>query len=205
LDDNVYSGEYLMKKVFLFIVVLVCFSGNAHAAVEQWYAYLGFGLSNVNYPGDLDRVFDEAEDLPGVTRTTICLDLLGFYWPVADNTVMVGGVINAVGDMLEGNGATISLNQYTYSVSAMKFFGREIGEGFFIRGDIGVAKLVLSVDGNGYDENEVSESGTGFLLGGGYGFPLSEGARLLVGANVAYRSIEDEAVSTTSASIGLLW
>ena len=191
-----------MKKLLL-VILLMC-PLQTFAAQEDWYAYWSFGFANNSYPGDLDSVLDDLEALPGVDRTEGAMDMFGFYWPVQDK-LNVGFVISGSFDAFETPVGDIQLNQYLYAASAMKFFGKEIGDGLFLRGDLGFAKASLDVDTAFGSYDSTSDTGFGYLLGVGYGIPVSEDSRVLLSINVSNKDIEGDKLSAVTFNIGGLW
>ena len=121
---------------------------------------------------------------------------------------MLGVIINAVGDSYEISGNKVSIYQYLYSASGMYFFGPNIGSGFFLRGDAGVAQYAISYSGpssTGSTISDKSKAGFGILAGGGYAIPISPETRMLINANLAHRSADSEKVNTVSVTVGLLF
>jgi hypothetical protein len=87
----------------------------------------------------------------------------------------------------------------------MKYMGNEPGDGFFVRGDFGISKAVVSVSVNNVSERASSESGSGYLLGVGYGIPMSSRTRLVFGINTTSRKIDSETFKSTQFTVGGLW
>jgi len=195
------SGRIIV--IFLFILCALCSS--ADADVEDWYTYWSFGLASINYPGETGEVFDMVDSLPGVTRMTFTLDMFGFYWPMENEQTILGFVVNNASDNLSDDYTTFSINQYLYGFSVMHFFGSEPGDGFLVRGDIGLSRAVMSISGGGFSDSSVSDSGIGFLVGIGYGIVVSEESRVIIGLNVANREIEGDNISTVGVTVGGLW
>jgi hypothetical protein len=170
---------------------------------ESWYMYWGLGYPVITYPHEVQELLDYIEDQPGISRTRLDMDLLGIYLPVNQHHTAVGFVINAAGDRLsDDNNNWVQINQYTYGASVMHFFDRNIGDGLFVRGDIGIAKMVIT---NSDDYSSGSDAGFGFLIGGGYSHPVTSGTRIVLNANYSYRKIEGDAVSKVAFSIGGLF
>ena len=193
--------NYKMLKIAAFALLLTLPS-IAAADREDWYFMFNFGFADHNHPGDIDAAFDALETIPGVDRIEIAMDLLGFYWPIAEQDTIIGFVINSSSDNLSDDfGNDLSLNTYMYSVSGIHYFGQEIGDGFFVRGDFGIA--YAEIDSN-FGTAE-SDSGTGFLIGAGFALPVSSQSRLIFGINMADRSIEGESYKVTEFTIGGLW
>ena len=89
-----------------------------------------------------------------------------------------------------------------YSVSAL-YFPEIIGRGIFYRADIGSADIrgERYIPGVGRDK-VTSDTGFGFLLGGGYAHPVTEGTRITANVNYAVRKIEGDSYNTLGISIG---
>lgn len=194
-------------------VAVIALSGPAHARdnqLESWYTYWGLGYVDNTYPGELQDVLDEIDDLPGgdVDHLALALDMFGFYWPRGDRT-LVGGIVNGSVDTYEvsllGEDLEIDIYNYLYGISAMHFLANQIGQGPFVRIDLGLARHVAESDALGEETKEASDWGTGILLGGGYGFPVTSGTRLLVNANFALRRVEGEQTSSLVLSLNGLF
>lgn len=194
-----------MMKQFLTIALLsltISLPTSASAEVEEWYTYWAIGSANHNYPNDLDNAIAVVDSIPGVDRTEIAYDMFGFNWPYDNNTTL-GFVISGSSDRLEDSfGDYIQFNHYLYGFSAMRFFGREIGDGFYVRGDAGIAKIRMDTN---IGFQLTSDNGTGYLLGFGYAWPISGQSRVLIGMRFSNSSIEGDNVSSTAFTIGGLW
>ena len=191
-----------MKKLLL-LVLLLC-PLQAFAEEEDWYTYWSFGFSNNNYPGGLDSALDTLEAQPGVDRVEIAIDMFGFYWPLQDKTIL-GFVISGTGDAFTTPVGDMQVNQYLYGASVMKFFGKEIGDGLFLRGDLGFAKASISTDTAYGNLTATSDTGLGLLFGVGYGIPVSEESRVLLSINFSNKDIEGDNWSAVTFNVGGLW
>lgn len=113
------------------------------------------------------------------------MDILGFYWPLSGNKTMIGFVFNTAGDSIEyTNGAETTVTTSMLGFSAHHFFGENIGDGWFVRGDVGLARASIDIDNVYYDLDETTDFGLGLLVGGGYAMPIGEETRLLLGLYV---------------------
>ncbi|MFV2056696.1 MAG: hypothetical protein ACC707_09525 [Thiohalomonadales bacterium] len=163
------------------------------------------GAVSNDYPNDFGQELDRIESFPGVSRTELALDFLGFYWPLESNDTL-GFIINGTSDTLVDAFANeLSFNTYLYALSYMRYFGVEPGDGFFYRGDIGIAKSLVSFDGGFGRSDYVSGSGYGYLLGIGYGLPISTGTRIIFGLNYTDRKIDSDTYKSSQVTIGFLW
>ena len=167
---------------------------------ESWYTYWGLGYASINYPDEMQEFVDNLKNQEGVTNLSLSLDIFGFYWHLGPKTI--GGVIvNVAGERFTASGSSIDINQYTYSASAMHYLGQNFGRGLFIRGDLGIAKLVMSA---GNTSISIGDTGLGILAGGGWSFDFG-GTRLLLNVNYAYRGVEGEAYNTMGFTVGGLF
>lgn len=195
-----------MKYNRLILLSLVIWLGGsaqlAMAEVEDWYTYWGIGFADHTYEEPLDSLIEYADSLPGVTRTQTAYDLFGFYWPFNSGKTMGGFVMSGTSDRLEDAWDSVTINQYLYAGSIMHFFGKEVGDGFFLRGDLGFAKAVVDTS---FSNPQSSDTGNGILLGIGYGIPISEGTRILISLTTSHNNIEGDDYSATALRIGGLW
>lgn len=194
-----------MKKISALFVMLIAISGHIYSQEnknESWYTYWALGIAMPSYTGELNDLMNAIDDLPGVSRTRIDMDLLGFYKPFNNHRTAVGFVLNGAGDRLSKGDDWIQINQYLYALSAMHFFNANIGKGFFGRIDIGFAKFVSK---NSENYSFGSDWGFGFNIGGGYGFPVSPGTRILINANYGYKSVEGDSYGKFNISVGGLF
>jgi hypothetical protein len=187
----------------LLLLLVSAIACPANAEMENWYSYWGIGFSDTTYPEPLDSLLDTLEATTNTTRIQLNLDILGFYFPVGSGSTIAGFVINGAADRLDDGSDNIQINLYTYGLSVMTFLGKEPGDGLFLRGDFGITKAVLT---SSLSSSSIgSDTGTGYLIGAGYGIVLSEGSRLLLNLNFANRTIESENYSTTGFSVGVLF
>lgn len=195
----------MTKRTFLpvgILLAILAVSPQAYSQnkLESWYTYWGLGYADIKYPGELDAALDQLANLDGVDHVSVSIDLLGFYLPFGERHIN-GFIINAFGDRYEANGTDLQISGNTLSFSSMRFLTGAIGKGLFIRGDIGGSRIVVDADG----ENETSDWGFGFLVGGGFGFNISSGTRILLNANYAVRRVEGDAYKTVGISVGGLF
>jgi len=178
-----------MKMTTTLLVLLLCvvIGGSAVANEQSLYFNLGIGGASANYPDPLQEVLDLLEDMPGVSHVQVGIDL-GLYFPLRPGSVL-GAAISGIGDRYEVNSEHIQINQYLYAVSYRIYPGGTVGKGFFARGDVGLAKIVVDVSGLGSAD---SDSGVGFLVGGGYSWQISGGTWFSVNADYTSKTIEDE-------------
>lgn len=211
-----------IKQLFLLLILLML-STLVNAAPEAWYTYWAAGFVSQSYNSRVQSFIDDAKNLPqSFDRSQVGSDTFGFYWPYNANTI-VGFVINNSSDTLtkvdtkepktygelfigfpyiKGVSEYVSINQALYGASIMHFFGKEAGDGFYLRGDAGIARLKVESD---LDAPISNKSGYGLLLGFGYGIPVSEESRVLLSMTYSSKRFGSYNYSTTMVSIGGLW
>ena len=155
--------------------------------LENWYTNWGLGIPFISYPDVLAEVLDALEDL-GVSNTALMFDLFGFYWPIGEQA-MVGVNMNAWGDRYEEAGESIQITAITFGPSLMYFVSKRIGDGVFVRAEIGASRLAF--DGS-TEDTITSDWGFGGLIGGGFGIPVSRETRILIHLNYSIRVIESD-------------
>lgn len=173
---------------------------------EDWYTLWGFGLSSVDYEKEVQLSVNTIKSASGVSRTTVNVDLFGFYWPDSSFKTMYGVILNANNDAFENKDFQLSIMQYTLAFSVYHFFGANIGDGWFMRGDIGPSRFV--VEAHSRTDGTItgrSDYGLGLMLGGGYSFVIGKETRMPLGLYLAYRSAEGETMTTANINLGFLF
>ena len=198
-----------MKKnrfVWAFFSSLIFAAPSAWADKENWYTMWGIGMARHTYQGYVADDVNYDKSLKGIDRTQLSLEMLGFYFPISDDTTLLGFVIQGDADSFSDvYGDTDQFNQYNYALSSMYFTGSEPGEGFFVRGDVGAARLVRTLTISGVSASGATPWGTGFYLGAGYGIPISNETRILINAGYTLKRINGMNLSTGTFEISGLW
>ncbi|MCC7404620.1 MAG: hypothetical protein IT288_09515 [Bdellovibrionales bacterium] len=181
----------------------------AQADVESWYTYWGLGFGNMKYTGDLDKGIDDLQNGGGFKKSsTMASDLLGFYWPVFEQNTIMGVVVNGVTESYRSSGLDVDVGVTTMqtSFSTMYFWGAEPGDNFFLRGDIGIGRVTVSVTNDqNWAYTGATDSGIGVRVGGGYGIPISGESRVLITVLVGKNSTDEGDASFGSLLVGGLW
>ena len=175
--------------------------------LESWYTYWGLGFSSNSYTGDLKQQVGWSND----DSFSMGFDFFGFYWPLQNQQTILGGVYNASTDRRSKSGSWEHWVSGQFSISAMHFIQSGIGEGPFVRADLGWGFL-SSIDdwGDQWAEDE-DTSGPAALFGVGYGLPVGAGGtRILFNVNYALRPGIDEqyskgSVRALSITVGALF
>ena len=182
----------------IFMVMPAQAQGEERNRLENWYTNWGLGYARVSYPSPLDDVVQELRDAASVGNASLYLDVLGFYWPLSEQAIL-GFNVNIWGDAYSAGGEDLTFVGATYGASFMYFLQNRIGDGPFLRVDAGPSRISLSSDS--FDAEFDSDLGFGFLVGGGYGFPVSRETRILL--HVFYGSRQVEGDSWGNLGIGV--
>ncbi|WP_455217885.1 outer membrane beta-barrel protein [Kaarinaea lacus] len=196
-----------MKNIIAAVALILMISPTmVLAEVESWYVYWALGFANHNHPSEVDSYIDDAESIPGVDRAQFGIDAIGFYWPVIDKNTMAGFAISGSADSLrDKDDDYVQFNQYLFGASGMHFFGSEIGDGFFVRGDFGLASVITSSSFSVPNEIDKNDSGIGYLVGVGFSIPVSSDSRVMISFDFSSKFIDGDNYRTTTFKIGGLW
>ncbi|MDH5232099.1 MAG: hypothetical protein OEZ58_14120 [Gammaproteobacteria bacterium] len=195
-----------MKRVkqYSFASIIFAFSDISLANVEDWYMMWGFGIASHSHAAATEN-YMKVNEIVGSSRTQNAIDMFGIYFPMGNDQTIVGFVVNGTYDSVQNSSALIQYNYYNYAISTLHFTGKEPGDGFFLRADVGKASSVLVVD-NYYENSFKDIEGTwGIVTGIGYGLPITPAARILVGLNYTLRNINKENEIATEFIVDLLW
>jgi hypothetical protein len=171
---------------------------------EHWYLFTGLGFSAATYSGRIQQAA-EALSIDGILRATVNADVSA-YLPLTNQRTLLGGGLNVVNDRWSDLTGSLQITQLTLAGSAMHFFGENIGDGVFARGDAGITL-------NGYLSSitdvetrfRTSSLGLSALLGGGYAIAITHETRILLGANFAVRRTDDGTFRTLNLNVGFLF
>jgi len=169
--------------------------------IESWYLYFALGYGKAYYPDPLQLTVDALGSISGVSHVSISLDVPGVYWPLHNKHTILGGSLNGIGDRYEISGSSMQINHYLLSLSSLHFLTGEIGDGVFLRGDVGMAWINVQ---SSLGLLSTSSAGIGILLGGGYSFPVSNETRITVNLNYCVRWVESESYRALSINVGVL-
>jgi hypothetical protein len=172
---------------------------------ENWYTYWALGGGPVAYNDDVKRELENADDMAGYERDRMAFDFFGFYWPLADFHAMHGFVVSGMTDSVTNDIYEYSVDHFIYSYSYMQFYGTNIGDGWFIRGDVGFAKYIVVRDLPLTAYSDTTDNGIGIVGGGGYAWPISDETRFLLGAYLSHVSADGEKANSLTLKAGFLW
>jgi hypothetical protein len=169
--------------------------------IESWYLYFALGYGKAYYPTLLQEAVDALGNASEVSHVSISIEVPGVYWALRDNHTILGGSLNGTGDRFETSGRSIQINHYLLSLSSLHFLTGEIGDGLYVRGDVGIAWLnIQSSAGIG----ATSSAGFGALFGGGYSFPVSSETRLTLNIHYSSKWVEGDTYGALSVNLGVL-
>ena len=204
----------LIQPLFLYCLLL-SLSFSAKAEQEPWYAYWAYGVSSHTHPTETQKKIDAVKAKPGASTVTGDMDLYGFYFPNKSIFSLLGVVVHIASDHVyyfenrsqpNRKSSTIYVNQLYISSSIINFFSKEIGKGFFYRADAGLGASQLLEDDEFNDTKKTrTYYGVSGLLGLGYGFPVSDDSRVLIGLNYGFVTNFEEINGTANLMLGGLW
>ena len=174
--------------------------------MERWYTLWNIGYGQNGYPLELQEVLDEINDQPNVEHSVgmTVADVLGFYVPLGEQVfeavTLIGTIINANADVYEWkDGETqVDIYNYIWGASVIHFPNAKIGQGGFVRTDLGLAFVSAEVFYDNKIEQVQSDLGVGVLAGGGYAWPIG---KLIHGGYASYGRVT---ICTTAGREGLL-
>lgn len=194
-----------MKRIILITLSALLYSTVSVAETEDWYFNANIGIANKQNPNSVEQEISSAESSYGVTRVTVAVDF-GFYWPVYDESIVLGVVSNTSVDSVQsGIGNEVITHDLDYlGLSAMKFLQGTVGHGLFVRADLGSANAKYRYSNSSVVVNDGSGSAT--LVGLGYSMPLSgDRTRLIFSLNTVFSTIDDREFKSTQLMIGFMW
>ena len=168
--------------------------------LQGFYQVGGVGYAGVSYPGAMQQSIDRFRAISGASNYTGAIEW-GVYVPMG-NRMLVGDMNTAAIDYFNDGSFTATMTQLSSSASALYFATGTIGNGFFVRGDLGLSYLAAS---NSEGFNAKSELGVGALAGVGYAVPVLGGTRGTINASYSIRGIESEPIGTLAFTVGVMF
>jgi len=154
--------------------------------LESWYFMFSLGYIAQN----------KLEEVSFDTDIKLALDMR-VYLPFSEHALAGAGINFA---SFQSSDSEIAVNFLLYSLS-LEYYFKFIGDGFFLRADLGGAKLVVTA-------GEVSAStdwGYGFLIGAGYALPISSESSILIYGTYRALDLDGAAYSDIALQVGCLW
>lgn len=169
--------------------------------IESWYFHFALGGSDNTYPDELQEKLDVLNDSPDVTHVSVSVDF-SFYWPLSNDKTIIGVAFGGITDSYEDRFSTFTIQHSTTAFSVIHYPREYIGKGLFVRADIGTAQIIVD---SSFGGTETSENGFGFMLGGGYSWPITKGTRFDLMAGFSSRSVESESYSSVLLNLGFMF
>lgn len=205
---------------------------------EDWYFYFDAGLIFDTYGGDIGQTTEDIEKndsgsdgtTPGGFATSV-----GFYFPFNNHKTMMGPILSLGYSTWEIENShdqefEMYTKRYDASFSMQHFFGRNIGHGFFLRGDAGVSYYEFATertslclfdceerasirfrDGKRWyfenigDRKTIKAYSANFLLGLGGAWPVGRGQRMQAMLSHTLRPSVEGNLGTTYFSMGMIF
>lgn len=163
---------------------------------ESWYWGFNIGSGLVSYSDSTLKAAIDTAKAAGASHFPMYFDLR-FLWPLAGHQTAIGVSAGGVSDTYSNllfNDVTITTSILALSVD--HYFSSNIGDGFFVRGDLGFASTSISNYSfafSGSTRYDGSSRGIGVRGGLGYSVLLSDETRLPIALHGQY-------INTGSAS-----
>ena len=170
--------------------------------LESWYFSFYLGYSDITYFNSLQRDIDNLKSMSGVDHTPLSIGF-GVYFPFNEHKTMAGVVLQGSGDRFSKGSDFSQINTYLFGASISHSLTGCIGNGFFVKGDLGLSWMII--DDSGYYKPIASEKDLGFELNFGYMHPISYGTRIFGSVSWSNKSIESENVSSFNFNLGFLF
>lgn len=177
---------------------------------EPWYILFGGGFAGATYKGKFKDTIQMVDDLPGSTKRIggLALDL-GVYFPTSSFKSMIGGNLEMTSDSYTNEATAgdyrVSIGQALIAMSYYHFFGANIGNGWFLRGDIGLARAVMILEQPSAKNQLTEKSGFGALLGAGYAIPCGTETRVLFFFDISGRTFGGDRFTTATLGADFLF
>jgi len=170
--------------------------------LESWYLRFSLGYAFPHYTGILGKDFNHLRDDDEVSHYSIPIDL-GIYWPIKDK-LLLGVNHHELYEDFDLFAKNISITQGYYSLSSLYFLNKTIGEGVYLRGDIGLSKFCFTILSLNKTKG-CTDFGVGAIGGSGYSYPISSQTRVNLDVNVSYTKSGNFTSRNLFFSAGFLW
>jgi hypothetical protein len=173
-----------------------------------WYLNFDQGYGGQVVPQALRDQIDHLGAGSKDSAQDLNISLLGLYFRLGHSRYLLGSQLAVYSDDYNAwQGHRYYVGQSYFAVSAMRFFGPELGNGFFVRSDLG------SIDSELIDATHTTTlqkvDGVRFQFGAGYAIPLGKRHRFSLTAMVNNIIQTDEGGGDSSAGseirVGILF
>jgi hypothetical protein len=168
--------------------------------------FIGTGISKPQHDSKQQNLISSVEDKGGVHRFAGSFDFPAIYYRLPKN-YLLGPVLNVTFEETSKdylNRDSIQFNTYNISLSGMRFFSDEVGNGFFIRADLGHSHQVQNFKRNSLRAQSQSFNGLATQIGLGYGFNFFQKTRFLASLNYFYNDLSSHHSSGAALYLGIL-
>jgi hypothetical protein len=188
-----------IRILIIFFLLSWVITGYSEETGQRGFMFqFGIGGASINYTPELDAALNTLDNLPGVDRFTIYLDL-GLGYAINSKTYLLFS-ISGVGDRIEDPYNYMQINTFLYA-PGIRYYPWTTG--LVLGADIGFARMAVDTD---FGMEAVSEWGTGIRAVIAYDFARKlTGFSVVVGLAVTGASIESESVNSAQLYINLLW
>ena len=161
---------------------LVAAEPNYRNRDESWYWGFSLGAGSVRYKdAGFQSVIDGLKSNSAISHMTVGYDL-HFLWPLSNHRTAIGLVLGGAVDnyTADATDEQFSVTSLVTGFSIQHYLTSNIGEGPFVRGDIGLATTQLEIRKPSLTSSSDISRGLGLRLAAGYSFLLSNETRLPV-------------------------
>jgi hypothetical protein len=160
---------------------------------ESWYFNFGLGYAIPGYTSETKQVIDSLKGLSGYSRTPVAVDI-GAYFPVGNSASVLGPALFGIADDIKVSGFDFNIIQSALGLSGEHFFNGVIGDGFYVRGDLALARYSFkATDPSGATFSQArSKFGFAAQAGLGYAFPVGQKLKLTLVALYSHFNADSE-------------
>lgn len=209
----------------LVTALFLCLSSNTFA-VDSWYFQLigGSTLVNDNYDKiETRRERFEADYNVEESDNFGPLSGISLYYTLNNQWLLGISILNSSGSLygdLKTNGDDLRINfgYSTHNFSAIHYFSGEVGDGYYLRGDVGGSHVyttysdedgfwgrILDPDSTDGETYTFSDRGQALYLGGGRSFAITEGSSFDLGLLYSFIQTSESTMSFLFLTGSLSW
>jgi hypothetical protein len=170
-------------------------------AQKKWYVTLGLGKAFMGYHREALDYATHVNKFSNYSRTQIDLDLAAYY-DVHKQQTMVGYTFTTAFDIFSHKSEWVRFQSYLSAISVQHYPFSTIGEGFFMRLDLGFNWLTI-VQSN--KSTFTMETGPAFATGLGYGLWVKPNIGVNLTGKFQFGRIEEGYVRKFAVNLGVLY
>jgi hypothetical protein len=175
----------------------------------NWFFYVGTGIGQTTYDSSIRERIEEQKLRGGSSPQSGHFDLPAVYRKISPG-LAVGGVWNLGLEHFAGNwrdNDSFAIHTYNLAASSIWFVGQKIGDGWFLRSDVGYSHILQVreklISGEEVFEKYPSNS-LFYQLALGYGLRAGETSKILLHVNAFSSSGGQNSISGASFNMGFL-